>query len=73
MRIRSTSFLADKEGGSMSLLSIDGKILEDVAYDTLNNHLKTQGLLSHKQRGFAPVKAFYSTQQKHGKMLRIMV
>lgn len=36
----------------ISLLSIPGKILEDVVSDTLNNHMKTQGLLSHKQWRF---------------------
>lgn len=36
----------------ISLLSIPGKILEDVVSDTLNNHLETQGLLSHRQWGF---------------------
>ena len=36
----------------ISLLSIPGKILEDVVCDTLNNHMDTQGLLCHKQWGF---------------------
>ena len=32
----------------ISLISIPGKILEDVVSDTLNNHMESQGLLSHK-------------------------
>lgn len=36
----------------ISLLCIPGKILEEVVSDTLNNHMETQGLLSHKQWGF---------------------
>ena len=43
----------------ISLLSIPGKILEDVVSDTLNNHMETQGLLSHKQWGF---RKNYSTE-----------
>ena len=43
----------------ISLLSIPGKILEDVVSDTLNNHMKTQGLLSHKQWRF---RKNYSTE-----------
>ena len=43
----------------ISLLSIPGKILEDVVNDTLNNHLDTQGLLCHKQWGF---RKNYSTE-----------
>lgn len=42
----------------ISLLSIPGKILEDVVSDTLNNHMETQGL-SHKQWGF---RKNYSTE-----------
>ena len=36
----------------ISLLSVPGKILEDVVCDTLNNHLETHDLLSHRQWGF---------------------
>jgi len=43
----------------ISLLSIPGKILEDVVCDTLNNHMDTQGLLCHKQWGF---RKNYSTE-----------
>ena len=43
----------------ISLLSIPGKILEDVVSDTLNNHIESQCLLSHKQWGF---RKNYSTE-----------
>ena len=65
LRIRSTVTLP--KGSStdvnnyrpISLLSIPGKILEDVVSDTLSNHLESQGLLSHKQWGF---RKNYSTE-----------
>ena len=43
----------------ISLVSIPGKILEDVVCDTLNNHLETHDLLSPRQRGF---RKNYSTE-----------
>ncbi|KAL9980683.1 hypothetical protein ACROYT_G009301 [Oculina patagonica] len=43
----------------ISLLSIPGKILEDIVSDTLNNHMDTQGLLCNNQWGF---RKNYSTE-----------
>ena len=43
----------------ISLLSIPGKILEDVVSDTLSNQMESQGLLSHEQWGF---RKNYSTE-----------
>ena len=43
----------------ISLLSIPGKILEDVVCDALNSHMDIHGLLCHKQWGF---RKNYSTE-----------
>lgn len=43
----------------ISLLSVPGKVLEDVVCDTLSNHLELHGLLSQRQWGF---RKNYSTE-----------
>ena len=48
-----------KKANVISLLSIPGKILEDVVCDTLNSHMDIHGLLCHKQWGF---RKNYSTE-----------
>lgn len=43
----------------ISLLSVPGKILEDVVSSSLDHHIESQGLLSHNQWGF---RINYSTE-----------